>query len=136
MQSQIILSLNAWMASSPTLTMILPILADIFVFTYPVYLIYLYFFTHDNINRWKRFWKKSNDREHKYQALSIFIAFITAILINYSIKLFVSEPRPYHVLNLAINPKESLLLNTIPVDSFPSDHAAVGLTIALSTLIL
>jgi len=35
-----------------------------------------------------------------------------------------------------INPKESMILHSIPSDSFPSDHAAVGMTIAISTIVL
>lgn len=136
MQNSIILTLNARMASSPILTAILPILADIFVFTYPLYLIYLYFFTHDEISRWKKIWKRSDDRQHKYQALLILFSFIGVVIVNYIIKFFITEQRPYHTLNLAINPKESLILNTIPTDSFPSDHAAVGMTIAVSLIIL
>jgi hypothetical protein len=40
------------------------------------------------------------------------------------------------VLDLAINPKESLMIKHIPADTFPSDHAAVGMTIAIAVLIL
>lgn len=136
MQDYILISLNTIMASSPLLTTIIPILWDIFVFSYPLYLIYLYFFTHDTMSRWKKLRHKNSDREHKYNALSILFSFVGSILINYIIKAFVQQPRPYQVLDLAINPKESLILNSIPSDSFPSDHAAVGMTIAITTLIL
>jgi membrane-associated phospholipid phosphatase len=136
MQPSIILSLNARMASSPLLTTIIPILWDIFVFSYPLYLIYLYFFTHDTMSRWKKLRHKNIDSEHKYNALTILGSFVGSIIINYIIKAFVQQPRPYQVLDLAINPKESLILNSIPSDSFPSDHAAVGMTIAISVLLL
>ena len=135
MQSSIILSLNSFMASSPLLIKIVPILADIFVFSYPLYLIYLYFFTHDSIARWQRLWHKPADRQHKHIALSILSSFIGSVIVNYSIKAFIEQPRPYQVLDLLINPKESLILNAIPTDSFPSDHAAVGATIAAAVLI-
>lgn len=136
MQSSLILSLNAWMASSPVLTTLIPILSDIFVFCYPVYLIYLYFFNTDQLSRRKRFFHVSHDRLHKYNALAIFWSFIGVFLVNYIVKFFVSEQRPYHVIDLIINPKESLILHSLPTDSFPSDHAAVGVAIALTTLIL
>ncbi len=136
MQDQIILSLNTRMASSSFLTTLIPVLSDIFVFSYPLYLIYLYFFIHDTMWRWKKIRHQNNDREHKYNALTILSSFIGSIIINYIIKAFIEQPRPYQVLDLAINPKESLILNSIPSDSFPSDHAAVGMTIAVSTLIL
>lgn len=135
MQSSLILSLNALMASSSVLTALVPILADIFVFSYPLYLIYLYFFTHDSISRWQRLWHKSTDRQHKQIALSIFFSFVGSVIVNYIIKAFIEQPRPYQVLDLTLNPKESLILNSIPTDSFPSDHAAVWASIAVAVLI-
>lgn len=136
MQSSIILTLNARMASSSLLTIMIPILSDIFVFSYPLYLIYLYFFSHDKLSRRSQLRNTSSNRLYKYQALTIFFWFIWSILINYIVKFFVEEQRPYQVINLLINPKESLILNSIPTDSFPSDHAAVGMVIALSVLII
>lgn len=124
------------MASSLFLTRIIPLLADIFVFSYPIYLIYLYFFTEDKISRWKKLLYKNANRLHKYNALTILFSFIWSIGINYIIKSFIEQPRPYQILQLTINPKESLILNSIPTDSFPSDHAAVGMTIAITTLLL
>lgn len=136
MQSSIILTLNARMASSSLLTIMIPILSDIFVFSYPLYLIYLYFFSHDKLSRRSQLRNTSSNRLCKYQALTIFFWFVWSILINYIVKFFVEEQRPYQVINLLINPKESLILNSIPTDSFPSDHAAVGMVIALSVLII
>ncbi len=135
-QSAIIISLNTWMSSYPILSKIIPLLADIFVFSYPIYLIYLYFFTTDRIKRWQKLSHQYKDRLHKYNALSILFSFIWSIAINYIIKAFIEQPRPYQVLHLTTNPKESLILNSIPTDSFPSDHAAVGMTIAITTLLL
>ncbi|MBP7884615.1 phosphatase PAP2 family protein [Patescibacteria group bacterium] len=132
---EIILTLNSLMASSPLLIKIVPILADIFVFSYPLYLIYLYFFTHDSISRWQRLRHTATDRQHKYIALSTLFSFIGSIIVNYIIKAFIEQPRPYQVLDLAIDPKESLILSSIPTDSFPSDHAAVGASIAIAILI-
>lgn len=136
MESNIILSLNTIMASSSLLTKFIPILWDIFVFSYPLYLLYLYFFTHDTMSRWKKLRHNGTDRQHKYHALTILSSFVSSIIVNYIIKAFVQQPRPYQVLDLAINPQESLILHNIPSDSFPSDHAAVGMTIAISTLLL
>jgi len=135
MQNEIILTLNSIMAFSDILTKIIPILGDIFVFTYPLYLLYLYFFNNE-ISRWNSLWNKNSDRQHKYNALTILFSFVGSIIVNYIIKAFVQQPRPYKVLDLAINPKESLILNSIPSDSFPSDHAAVGMTIAICVLLL
>lgn len=135
-QSEIIMSLNNIMASSLFLTKIIPLLADIFVFSYPIYLIYLYFFTEDKLSRWKKLLYKNTNRLHKYNALTILFSFLWSIVINYIIKAFIEQPRPYQILQLSINPKESLILHSIPTDSFPSDHAAVGMTIAITTLLL
>ena len=136
MQEHIILTLNSIMASSPTLIAIIPILADIFVFSYPLYLIYLYFIAHDHQNRRKKLFHPSHDRQHKYHALTIFSSFVGSVIVNYILKAFVEQARPYEIIKLFINPKESLLLNSIPHDSFPSDHAAVGMTIAVCLLII
>jgi len=136
MQSSLLLSLNARMASSPTLTTLIPILSDIFVFWYPVYLVYLYFFTTEHLSRRKKIFHISHNRLHKYNALSIFWSTVGVFLVNYIIKTFIQQPRPYDILNLTINPKESLILHSLPTDSFPSDHAAVGIAIALTLLIL
>lgn len=135
MQSSIIIYLNDLMATSWLLKTIIPLLADVFVFTYPLYLIYLYF-SHNNLSRWEKLWKNNNNRQFKYDALTILFSFIWSIIINYIIKAFVQQPRPYQVIDLAINPKESLILNSIPSDSFPSDHAAASMTIAISTLMI
>jgi membrane-associated phospholipid phosphatase len=86
--------------------------------------------------RWEKIWHRHVDRQNKYNALSILFSFIGSIIINYIIKLFIYENRPFEVLNLTINPKESLILNTIPINSFPSDHAAVSMTISLTTLLI
>lgn len=135
MQSEIILFLNNWMASSWLLTTIIPLLWDIFVFSYPLYLLYLYF-THNSMWRWGKIWHRHIDRQNKYNALSILFSFIGSIIINYIIKFFIYENRPFEVLDLTINPKESLILNTIPINSFPSDHAAASMTISLTTLLI
>ena len=135
MQEFLITTLNLRMSTSPFLIQIIPILADIFVFSYPVYLIYLYF-SQIQTSRWQKIFTSPNNKTNKYNALTIVYATITAIIINYIVKFFVTEQRPYHTLDLSINPQESLILNQIPTDSFPSDHAAVGTVIAISTLIL
>lgn len=123
------------MASSPLLTKTTPLLADIFVFSYPLYLIYLYFSHSKEKSRWNILWIKNQDKEKKYHALSLLFTTLGAIIINYAIKLLINQQRPYHSLDLAIKPQESLILNHIPTDAFPSDHAAVSIAIAVSTLI-
>ena len=137
MQANIILWLNTWMSTHPLWLAIIPLLSDIFVFTYPFYLIYLYFTPQETTSWWKKIWRKTiDDNTHKINALTIFFTMVAWILSNYLIKVFVTEPRPFHVLQLAVNPKQRLLLSDLPTDTFPSDHATVGMSIAAATLLL
>lgn len=136
MQETIITTLNTRMASSSILIKIIPILGDIFVFTYPIYLLYIYFSHSESISRWKKILHISENSTNKINALTIIFATASGVIINYIFKAFISEARPYESIALAINPQESLILNSIPTDSFPSDHATVGMTVALTTLIL
>lgn len=136
MQATLITTLNTWMASSSLLIKLIPILGDVFVFSYPLYLLYLYFSHTDNLSWWKKLFHRSEQKTHKFQALTILFATAGGVILNYIIKAFVSQQRPYHTLDLAINPKESLILSSIPTDAFPSDHATVGMSIAMTTLLL
>lgn len=135
MQSDIIISLNTFIASSPRLSSLITIASDIFVFSYPVYLVYLYLFTHDQIRRWQKLRHRHSTRQHKYHALNIFSSFVGIFIVNYIIKAFVTQPRPFLVIDLLYNPQEALILNKIPTDAFPSDHAAASMTMAVATLI-
>lgn len=142
MQESIILTLNYWMASHEILIVLMPLLGDIFVFSYPIYLIYLYF-SHpwkENWRRRKRFFEKNKQVErilhNKLNALTIFFTTLLGIWANYIVKLFVHESRPFYTLDLAINPNKALILEGLPVDTFPSDHATVGMAVAISTLLL
>ena len=83
MQEQIILSLNTWMASSTFFSNIIPILSDIFVFSYPIYLVYLYFVAHDHQQRRKKIFLKTQQLQHKYDALLIFFSFVGSVVVNY-----------------------------------------------------
>lgn len=120
------------MASSPCLIKLIPILSDIFVFSYPVFLIVWYFYwtkISQHHSSLKSFWTNS-----KHQALSILGSFVAVVIVNIIIKLFVSQTRPFHTLSLASIPHDALILDRIPTDAFPSDHAAVSMVIAAMTL--
>lgn len=138
MQNTLILRLNSQMASSAFLLKITPLLADIFVFSYPIFLLRLYFSPDKQLPPlWERSRTKSAYPSNKLQALSIFWWFIAVVICNYIVKFFVSQSRPLHVLdNLTFNPQSSLILDHIPTDAFPSDHAAVSLVIALMVLLI
>lgn len=123
------------MASSSILTRAMPYLGDIFVFSYPIYLLYLYFQPQDT--NWRSsLWHYVENPKNKIQALSIFTTTVTGVLINYIIKLFIDQQRPFYTIDLAVNPREEMILSSIPTDAFPSDHASVGMCMALATLII
>ncbi len=99
---------------------IIPITADIFVFTYPLYLVVLYL----------RGIRKQNNY-YKDASLWIFSSVVITVFINYVIQLFGDKSRPEQ----AIENKQNLILEHLPTDPFPSDHAAVSATIAMATLL-
>ncbi|MFA5748251.1 MAG: phosphatase PAP2 family protein [Candidatus Absconditabacterales bacterium] len=117
-------SLNAWMQTSQTLTTLFPILADIFVFVYPVYFLVLYIYG-----------MATRQKYYKNSALFIFIGTILSIIINLGIQFFVNKTRPNFILGLKDLKQETILHNFLPTSSFPSDHAALSMGIAISSLI-
>lgn len=116
--------LNKAMISSPTRTHRTPILADIFVFTYPMYLLGLYIAG-----------RVSKKIEYKKSAMFIVTWVISSTVFNLIIQYFVDKQRPNFVLGLADLKTETLLHKFLPSSSFPSDHAAVSMSIAVATLI-
>ena len=117
---KLMLSLNDFVTKHELLRVLVPYTADIFVFTYPVYLVALYV-------RW--IGKKKN--YYKEAALYIFFASVWTAVINYVIQYFGDKSRP----ELAVENKGQLILDHLPTDPFPSDHAAVSATIAMSTML-
>jgi undecaprenyl-diphosphatase len=98
-----------------------PILADIFVFSYPLFLAYWYI---SGIVQ-KKMW-------FKIESLAIFSSAIGGFLVNAVIHLLISKQRP----ELSIINKQQLLLSHLPTDPFPSDHACVSAAIACTTLLI
>lgn len=100
-----------------------PTFADIFVFTYPVFLILIYLYAiikkKTNIKQW---------------ALYILFATIIAVLINIWIQCFFYKERPIVVLNQP-ETKETFMHDFLPPSSFPSDHAIVSMAVAMATLL-
>lgn len=117
---KLMLSLNEWINQHYILTKLVPFTADIFVFTYPVYLVALYL---RGINKRSTYYKEV--------ALYIFFSTISSAIVNQIIHFFGDKSRP----DLAVSNKEYLLLDHLPTDPFPSDHAAVSATIAMSTML-
>ena len=100
-----------------------PILADIFVIAYPIFLVFIYLYA---------MIKKKT--QIKQWALYIFIATFITVLINIWIQTFFYKERPIIVMN-QVQTEETLLHNILPTSSFPSDHAVVSMSFAIATLL-
>ncbi|USN55498.1 MAG: hypothetical protein H6765_02650 [Candidatus Peribacteria bacterium] len=114
------LLLNDWINKHYILVQLIPYTADIFVFTYPIYLVALYLY---GVSKQQQYYKEA--------ALAIFFSAILASLINTTIQFFGDKTRP----ELSVLNKGQLLLSHLPSDPFPSDHAAVSAAVAMATLL-
>ncbi len=117
---QLMISLNSRIVKHQLLVRFLPWTADVFVFTYPVYLVVLYLWG-------------VHKKDDYFKLASFAIAFSAwlAAVTNQVIQYFGDKSRPESVISL----KENLILSHLPTDPFPSDHAAVSAAIAMSTLL-
>jgi membrane-associated phospholipid phosphatase len=118
---QLMLELNAWMINTPRARALVPVTADVFVFTYPLFLVVVYLY---GIVNKARVWK--------VRALQVFASVVGTFGLNALIQLFGEKSRP----EAAIANQERLILEHIPTDPFPSDHAAVSMTMAVSVLLI
>lgn len=116
-------ALHAWMMASPQLIIWIPRLADLFVFSYPIFLIAVY-----AIGRIKK------NVYYKKAALRVFFATIISVVVNVFIQFFVDKVRPNFVLNLLDQKTETILHRFLPSSSFPSDHAALSMGLAIAVL--
>lgn len=113
-------AMNDWVTKHDVLVRLVPFTADVFVFTYPVYLCALYL---RGIGKKKEYYKEA--------ALYVFFSVITATVVNLTIQYFTDKSRP----ETYIDNKEQLILSHLPTDPFPSDHAAVAAAVAMSTML-
>ena len=111
--------LNVWVSTSQLSFTITSFLADFFVFLFPILLVVLYVIG-----------IRKKSRPLKIYALYVFLAACVAALLNIVIQAFVTKARPESVLTGADN----LLLKHLPTMSFPSDHAAVSMAIAIALI--
>ena len=100
-----------------------PIFADIFVFAYPIFLIFVYLYAIIKKNV-----------KIKQGAIYICIATFIAVLINIWVQTFFYKERPIVVLN-QVAAEETMLHDILPTSSFPSDHAVVSMAFAMATLL-
>lgn len=118
------MALNAWMHASNFLTLWIPVCADIFVFVYPIYLVCVYFY--GVLHR---------DTGSKEAALYIVVSTFFTICLNIFVQSFVSKQRPDMVLDVVDKIRDAVLLHKyLPTSSFPSDHAAVSMAVAVSSI--
>ena len=117
-------SLFAWMQASSFWSYLIPILADVFVFTYPVYLLILYVYGMAKKNIY-----------YKIAALYIVAGTALSFVVNIGIQFFVDKVRPNVFLWLVDLKNETILNKFMPTSSFPSDHAAVTMGIAMMSLL-
>lgn len=94
------------------------IFADLPIFFLPIFLILL----------WIYYTFKEKNIEKKNNLLYIFYASVIAMITNFIIKLFVDIERP----DTASDWSSNLILDKIPENSFPSDHAAISIAFAIS----
>lgn len=110
--------LNHFVSSDPTLFHAVSICADIFVFAYPVILIAMYFYGY--VRKKQAF---------QLAGISILMSWVVAIAINLIIQLFIWKDRPETLAWL------KLILSHVPSISFPSDHAAISMAMAVWTFL-
>ncbi len=116
-------TLFTWMQASAFWSYRIPVLADVFLFTYPVYFLVLYIY---GIAKKKIYFKIS--------ALYIFAGVIVSFVVNIALQFFADKVRPNVFLWLADLKNETILNKFMPTSSFPSDHAAVTMSIAMMSL--
>jgi len=129
----LLMKLFAWMQASIFWSHWIPILADVFVFTYPVYLLGLYGYW----IAWclkRDAWSITKWLYHKIAAVYIFAGVVVSVVGNIVVQFFVYKVRPNNMLWLIDLKKETVLHQFLPEGSFPSDHAAVSMSIAMMSL--
>lgn len=121
---EILLALHEWMSLGHSWSSFLHFMADAVVLSYPVVLLALYIV---GIAR--------NDRVYKQGAVWMFWVAILSAVINVVFQTLFFKDRPDLVLDLGFSKREDLILyDYLPEASFPSDHAAMAMGIALATI--
>jgi len=116
-------SLFAWMQASVFRSYRIPIFADIFILTYPFYLLALYIY---GIAKKKAYFKIS--------AIYIFAGVVMSFIMNIVIQFFLGKSRPNIVLWLQDLKTKTIFDKLLPSSSFPSGHAVVSMSIAMMSL--
>ena len=110
----------------------LPVVADAFVFVYPVYLVVLY--GNGMFQSYKG--KRLQGFALKESAVWIFMAAMASTVFNMFVQVFLIKDRPDVTMDLLYQKREDLILyDYLPEASFPSDHATMSMAIAVATLL-
>ena len=118
--------LNTLTRSHPNISQIATIVADIFVFSYPVLLVGWYIKGMRDAQS-----DPSSKSDFKYLALNVFATVVITVMINIILQHIFPKDRPMfsHLERMHHIPT---LLKELPSASFPSDHAGVGMAMAFA----
>ncbi|UFX83484.1 phosphatase PAP2 family protein [Candidatus Absconditicoccus praedator] len=113
-------NLNDFADKNYFLSKYIPITADIFVFVYPIYLVYLYLYGvyNKNVN-------------YKYASLYIFFSGVTSMIVSQAFQFLIIKDRPED----HIESQKNLVLEHLPDVSIPSDHMTLSMAIATSSML-
>jgi len=109
---------NERFVSQPILVKLAPVMADGLPLTFPFILLIRYI--------WYGIYRKSTTA--KKWALLVFFSALVASVMNMIIQLLVDKERPEGY----IQNTDFLIMDHLPTDPFPSDHASVGMAFAVA----
>lgn len=113
------------MKSNSCLYYSMPILSDIFVFSYPIFLIILFLY-----------WIFYKNEPVKKTSLWIFFVILISTFVNIWIQTLFIKSRPFVLFDfISSSFNNSLLHKFLPSSSFPSDHALVSMAFAVSVFL-
>ena len=73
--------------------------------------------------------------QYKISAIFIFLGTLLAAIVNVGIQFFIDKVRPDIILGVVDLKSPSILHKFLPSASFPSDHAAISMGIAFSSIV-
>ncbi len=115
-----LIAMNQYVRNHYMLKEVVPITADIFVFSYPIFLVSIYLW-----------WLYKYQEEYNIWAIYIFFSTVVSILINLILQHFIYKLRPEQL----VLTQKDLIFSHVPDRPFPSDHAAVSSAVAMATLL-
>ena len=120
-----LLAMHDFMLKHEIVMKLAPVMADVFVLAYPIYLPFLYL----------RGVYKRKDTYFQELSLFLFVGGFSTIFVDLIIQLFVIKARPDVVLPQIFNNRDALVMKNLPTATFPSDHMGMSAAIAMGTTI-